>query len=80
MKYIAILFCVFFFTSCDYFKLQEKEGNTSEIVAIVNTEKLFKKDLLNVLPQNINKQDSLILVKSYIQNGKRNLANMMLTN
>ena len=68
MKYIAVILCVLLFTSCNFFKMQEKESNTSEIVAIVNTEKLFKKDLLNVLPQNINKVDSLVLVKSYIQN------------
>lgn len=67
MKYLAILFCVFLFASCDLFKIQEKESNISEIVAIVNTEKLFKKDFINVLPQNINKIDSLVLVKSYIQ-------------
>ncbi len=67
MKYIAILFCVVLFTSCDFFKMQEKESNTSEIVAIVNTEKLFRKDLVNILPKNINKLDSVILVKSYIQ-------------
>ncbi|WP_233270026.1 hypothetical protein [Polaribacter sp. L3A8] len=47
--------------------MQEKESNTSEIVAIVNTEKLFRKDLVNILPKNINKLDSVILVKSYIQ-------------
>ena len=67
MKYIAFLFCIVLFTSCDFFKIQEKESATSEIVAIVNTEKLFRKDLVNVLPPNINSIDSLILVKSYIQ-------------
>ncbi|WP_249988644.1 hypothetical protein [Polaribacter sp. Z014] len=48
--------------------MKEKETNTSEIVAIVNTEKLFREDLVNVLPKNISKSDSLVLVKSYIQN------------
>ncbi|PQJ73578.1 hypothetical protein [Polaribacter butkevichii] len=67
MKYIAILFSVILFISCDFFKMQEKENSTSEIVAIVNTEKLFRKDLVNILPKNINKLDSVILVKSYIQ-------------
>ncbi|WP_299062275.1 hypothetical protein [uncultured Polaribacter sp.] len=68
MKYTVVLFCVVLFISCDFFKMQEEENNTSEIVAIVNTEKLFKKDLKSILPQNINKEDSLVLVKSYIQN------------
>ncbi|WP_252191200.1 hypothetical protein [Polaribacter sp. Q13] len=48
--------------------MKEKETNTSEIVAIVNTEKLFREDLVNILPKNISKSDSLVLVKSYIQN------------
>jgi len=68
MKYIAILFCVIVFTSCDLFKIQEKENNTSELIATVNTEKLFKKDLKGIFPQNINKEDSLVLARSYIQN------------
>ena len=67
MKYLGYFFCIILLSSCDLFKLQEKESNSSEIVAIVNTEKLFKKDLENVLPKNINKIDSLVLVKSYIQ-------------
>jgi hypothetical protein len=68
MKYLVTLFCILLFASCDLFKIQEKESNASEIVAIVNTEKLFRKDLIGVLPKNINKGDSLVLVNSYIQN------------
>lgn len=67
MRPIAILFFVFLLTSCDLFQIQEKEKSTSEIIAIVNTEKLFKKDLKEVLPQNLAKEDSIILVKSFIQ-------------
>ncbi|WP_205860375.1 hypothetical protein [Polaribacter sp. 11A2H] len=68
MKYFAFLFCVVLFSSCDFFTMKEKEINTSEVVASVNTGKLFKKDLVNVLPKNISSVDSLVLVKSYIQN------------
>ena len=67
MKPIAILFFVFLLTSCDLFQIQEKEKSASEIVAIVNTEKLFKKDLKDVLPQNLSEEDSIVLVKSFIQ-------------
>jgi len=52
--------------SCDYFEVQEKESTSSEIVAIVNTEKLFRENLINILPKNISKEDSLVLVKGYI--------------
>lgn len=60
-----ILFFVFF-TSCEYFDFQEKEDDTPEIVAIVNTEKLFKDDIKAIIPKNISKNDSLVLVKSFI--------------
>ena len=67
MRLLIIFFCVFTLTSCDYIKLQEKDAPTSEIIAIVNTDKLFKEDLKDFLPRNISREDSLILVKSFIQ-------------
>lgn len=67
MRFTVILLLSFIlFTSCDYFNLQEKEDSTSEIVAIVNTEKLFKSDIKSILPKDLNKEDSTILVRSYI--------------
>ncbi|MDG1038471.1 MAG: hypothetical protein P8P15_08750 [Polaribacter sp.] len=68
MKYFLFIFSIVIFTSCDLFKIQEKEKNTSEILAIVNTEKLFRIDVTSVLPKNINEADSLVLANSYIQN------------
>ena len=67
MRFLSILFCIFTLTSCDFIKLQEKDASTSEIIAIVNTDKLFKEDLKGFLPRNISRVDSLILVKSFIQ-------------
>ena len=67
MRFLSILFYIFTLTSCDYIKLQEKDAPTSEIIAIVNTDKLFKEDLRDFLPRNISREDSLILVKSFIQ-------------
>lgn len=66
MRYIAFFFCIFFFFSCNYFTVKEKAENKSEILAIVNTEKLFRKDLIEILPKNISKQDSLFFVKNFI--------------
>lgn len=67
MRKIAALFLmIFFLTSCEYLEVQEKKDTSSEIVAIVNTEKLFKEDLKAILPSNIAKEDSLVLVKGYI--------------
>ena len=67
MRLLTIFFCVFTLTSCDYIKLHEKDTTTSKIIAIVNTDKLFKEDLKDFLPRNISREDSLILVKSFIQ-------------
>jgi hypothetical protein len=67
MRFISVFLCVFLLVSCDYLMVREKEDKSSEIVAIVNTDKLFKEDLKNVLPRNISKEDSLIIVKSFIQ-------------
>ncbi len=67
MKKIAFFFSILTFISCDYFNIQEKKDKASEIVAIVNTDKLFREDLNNILPANISKKDSLILVRSFIQ-------------
>jgi hypothetical protein len=67
MKSLIALCCLIFLISCDLFDVQEKQRTNNEILAIVNTEKFFKKDLTILLPQNINKIDSQLLVKSYIQ-------------
>ena len=64
MRYIAIVCCFCLFLSCDLFKIHKKEPSTKEIVAIVNTEKLFKTDFIDVLPKNIHKIDSQVLAKS----------------
>ena len=66
MKYIAVFGFALLFTSCDYFNMKESNGNASDIIAIVNTEKLFKTDIESILPENISEQDSIIIVKSYI--------------
>ena len=67
MRVLIVFLCLFIFMSCNYFKLQDKDENTSEIIAIANTEKLFKKDLEGVFPENLSEQDSLVLLKSYVQ-------------
>ena len=65
-QFSILLFIALSLSSCNYFNVQEKVEKTSEIVAIVNTEKLFKEDLKSALPTNISKEDSVVLVRSYI--------------
>ncbi len=67
MKSLIASCCLIFLISCDLFDVQEKQRTNNEILAIANTEKFFKKDLTILLPQNINKIDSQLLVKSLIQ-------------
>ena len=67
MKSLIASCCLIFLISCDLFDVQEKQRTNNEILAIVNTEKFFKKDLTILLPQNISKIDSQLLVKSYIK-------------
>lgn len=69
MKYIFfLLFSVFFFTSCEYFDFRSKEEESQEIIAIVNDDKLFKDDIEAILPKKITKNDSILLVRSFINN------------
>jgi len=67
MKYLVTFWVVLLFFSCDYFNIKETTGSSTNIVAIVNTEKLFKNDIKEILPENISKQDSIVIVKSYIK-------------
>jgi len=73
MKYLVFLCSLVLFTSCDLFLLQEKkEVDDAEIIASAFTYNLYKKDLLSILPKDINKQDSIVFVKSYIQSWATN--------
>lgn len=65
-KLVFSILSILLLTSCDYFSKQEVRNTPSDIVAIVNTQKLFKKDIEAILPQAISKEDSAVLVKSYI--------------
>jgi hypothetical protein len=65
-RFVIISLLILVFTSCEYFQVQESESTSSEIVAIVNTQKLFKEDLIDILPNNISSEDSIIIVRSFI--------------
>lgn len=63
-----IIFSFLLFTSCDYFNFRSKEEESLEIVAMVNNDKLFKDDIKAILPENISKNDSIVMVRSFINN------------
>lgn len=66
MRIVLLLATLLLYTSCDKINLPEVEENTNDIVAIVNTRKLFRKDIEQILPKNINKTDSAIYVTNFI--------------
>ncbi|MAD97171.1 MAG: hypothetical protein CMB99_07600 [Flavobacteriaceae bacterium] len=66
MRFRAIIIVFLIFASCDKLNLPEVEENSADIVAIVNTSKLFRKDIEQILPQNISSSDSAIFVTNYI--------------
>lgn len=67
-QFLLLFFGIQFFTSCEYFDFRGVEDNTQDIVAIVNTQKLFRDEIKSILPENISKNDSILLVRSYINN------------
>ena len=67
-KFTVAFLTILILNSCNYFKMQEDEEITSEVVAVVKTERLYKKDLISILPEDISKEDSIILVRSFINN------------
>ena len=62
MYKIFVLLCVSLFLSCDFFK-QEVEPNA---IARVNNVYLYQEDIKHLVPQNISKADSTVIVKNYI--------------
>lgn len=61
---LLLIFCV----SCDYFDLQKKETVEKNVIAKVYNKELLKEDIENLFPNNISKEDSLVLLKSIINN------------
>ena len=66
-KYYAILI-VLSFISCEYLGLQKKDTKKELPIATVYKKQLFKQDIKDLLPKNIGKNDSIILVRNIINN------------
>lgn len=55
------------FVSCEYLTVQTKKDTHEEpVIASVGEVNLYKSDINNIIPYGISKQDSTVLVKSYI--------------
>ncbi len=67
LKQLAILFSVLFvFSSCKYFRQEKGEGH--EAVARAFDYYLYPEDLQGLVPAGASKNDSLTIIKNYIDN------------
>lgn len=66
-KYILFVFVLFFVYSCNYFGKNKKE----DVVARVNDKYLYVSDINNIVPSGIAAEDSIAIVKNYINNWVR---------
>ena len=68
MKFVGVLMFLFLFSSCNYFGLKKETVPNDMPIASLFDEELYKHGLDNLIPNNISKEDSLVLVKSMIHN------------
>ncbi|NVK53650.1 MAG: hypothetical protein HWD85_12010 [Flavobacteriaceae bacterium] len=66
-KGIIILLAIAF-TSCDFFDFSKKEKIVENPIASVYNQYLYKSDILHLIPKEISSKDSLLFVKSIINN------------
>jgi hypothetical protein len=68
MKFLSIVSFLFLFSSCNYFGLKKEITPEDFPIASIFDEELYRDALQNLIPTNISKEDSLVLVKSIINN------------
>jgi len=66
---LYILLFSLLFTSCDFFKKSED----LEPIARVNENYLYKKDIKDVVPKGVSKEDSTLMVNAYVNRWARQL-------
>ena len=66
MKKTLYILSISIFISCEYLGLEKKDTTQSVPIATVYDQKLYKEDIEDLLPKNINKKDSVVLVRSII--------------
>jgi len=61
-KSAVILFLIFLFASCTFFTPEAKP----QAIARVNDSYLFREDIKNLVPPGTSKEDSLVIIRNYI--------------
>ncbi|WGH76633.1 hypothetical protein P8625_05595 [Tenacibaculum tangerinum] len=64
-KYIFVV-VILFIVSCDLITLKTKKVTYERPIATVYNKHLYKKDITGLLPKNLSKKDSLVIVKGLI--------------
>lgn len=63
-----IILAVVLFTSCEFLGLEKKEAPSRKPIATVYNQNLYKEDVQDLLPKNIDKEDSIVLMRNVINN------------
>lgn len=66
MRNILFILVIACFSSCEFLGIQKKEVPQKKSIAKVYNQSLFIDDILDLFPKNITKEDSLVLVRSII--------------
>ncbi len=65
-KFFFIILCSLFLSSCKYFKKEDQPA--PDVVAKVFDKLLYSTDLTNIIPAGTPKEDSITIIRSYINN------------
>ncbi len=66
MRNFLIILAIALFASCEFLGLEKKEVPINKPIATVYNQNLYKEDVKDLLPKNIAKEDSTVLVRSII--------------
>lgn len=66
MKKITLILIVLLVVSCDLISLKTEQVQVDRPIATVYNKNLYKKDIVALIPSNISKKDSLVIVKGLI--------------
>lgn len=66
MKKYLYIFVVCCFFSCEYLGIEKKDTVQDQPIATVFGNQLYRKDIANLFPKNISKEDSIVIAKGFI--------------
>lgn len=65
-KYFAFIFMFVIIVSCQFLDIEKKSTTLEKPIATVYNFHLYKKDIINLIPKELSKKDSVLIVKSII--------------